>query len=143
MSGLSEFNRTVQTSEIWIKEIAEELDVEKRPGLQAFRATVTSLRDRMRVDDATNFGAQLPLLLAGYYYEGWVPSRTPTKERSVDDFVDRVQERLSDLGHDLKAEEVVGAVFKILAEHVSEGSIRSLQKVMPEEFQQLWPARLA
>jgi hypothetical protein len=46
------------------------------------------LRDRLTVDAAAKFGAQLPELLRGAYYEGWVPSRVPARY-GVDEYIER------------------------------------------------------
>src|SRR5690625_7208243 len=86
MSSLSEFNKTVQISDTWIKEIATGADIGERQALQAFRAVMTALRDRLRIDDAINLAGQLPILLKGYYYDGWVPSDNPSRERTSEDF---------------------------------------------------------
>jgi len=138
MSSLSEFNKTVQISDTWIKEIATGADIGERQALQAFRAVMTALRDRLRIDDAINLAGQLPILLKGYYYDGWVPSDNPSRERTSEDFLDKVQENLVNLRHDMEAEKVTGVVLNVLAKHVSEGTIDSLKRMLPEEFGELW-----
>ena len=103
---------------------------------------MTALRDRLRVDDAVNLAGQLPILLKGYYYDGWVPSDNPTKERSVEDFIDKVQENLVDLRHDMEAEKVTAVVMNVFSRHVSEGTVDSLKRLLPQGFDELWSAPL-
>ncbi|MEU9045704.1 DUF2267 domain-containing protein [Kitasatospora sp. NPDC048343] len=43
------------------------------------RAWLHTLRDRLPIDAAVHFGAQLPTLIRGVYYEGWDPHPTPVK----------------------------------------------------------------
>jgi hypothetical protein len=48
------------------------------------------IADWLSVNVAANFGAQLPELLRGVYYEHWRPIATPVKERHKADFIARV-----------------------------------------------------
>ena len=137
---INEFKSVVSNSELWIKDAADAIGTEDyRRALQAVRATLKTLRDRLPVDEAVNFGSQLPVLLSGYYYEGWKPANTPTKERSIEEFYDSVQKNIDQLGHPLKAEDIVKPIFSVLASRVSEGEIQDVIQMMPEEFRELWP----
>jgi len=51
-------------------------------------------RDRLPVEEVAQLGAQLPMLLRGSYYEGWVPARAPLKERRREQFLARIEEEL-------------------------------------------------
>ena len=140
MTMINEFKSVVSNSELWIKDAADAIGTEDyRRALQAVRATLKTLRDRLPVDEAVNFGSQLPVLLSGYYYEGWKPANTPTKERSIEEFYDSVQKNIDQLGHPLKAEDIVKPIFSVLASRVSEGEIQDVIQMMPEEFRELWP----
>jgi uncharacterized protein (DUF2267 family) len=48
-----------------------------------------ALRDRLTVNEAAQFGAQLPMLVRGIYYEGWDPTRLPVK-MNREEFLQRV-----------------------------------------------------
>ena len=43
------------------------------------RATLHALRDRLTVEEAAQFAAQLPMLIRGFYYEGWNPTDKPVR----------------------------------------------------------------
>lgn len=47
------------------------------------RAWLHVVRDRLTVDSAAHLGAQLPELLRGTSYGGWVPSRVPIRYDSA------------------------------------------------------------
>lgn len=144
MTMINEFDSVVNKSELWIKDVADALGTDDyRRVLQGVRATLKTVRDRLPVDEAVNFGSQLPVLLSGYYYEGWKPAKTPTKERSIEEFYDSVQKNIDQLGHPLKAEDIVKPIFSVLTKRISEGEIQDLIQMMPNEFRELWPESVA
>ncbi len=62
------FSSTLQKTHIWLKDLMEELwwDDQHRAYL-ALRATLHALRDRLTVDEAVHLGAQLPIIIRGFY----------------------------------------------------------------------------
>ena len=79
------------------------------------------------------------MLLRGSYYEGWVPARTPLKERRREQFLARIEEELR-ADTPTNAEDVARAVFAVIAHRVSEGEIEDVKHVIPEDIRDLWPA---
>jgi len=53
--------------------------MEKRDAYKGLRAVLQTVRVRLPLDLAVHFGAQLPMLVRGLYYEGWEPSKGPIK----------------------------------------------------------------
>ena len=79
MSEVELIDRSVEKTNVWLKELAEELGTDDRKfAYRVLRAYLHAVRDRLMVDEAAQLAAQLPELVRGIYYEGWVPSRTPT-----------------------------------------------------------------
>ncbi len=137
------FERTLQESEIWLKELTGTGPItDHQKALVALRGVLHHLRDRLTPEEAVQLGAQLPILIRGFYYEGWKPSATPVKERHAGDFVEGVRGELA--GHpELDPDEAVRAVFKLLNEHVSRGEIEDVIGMLPKPVQQYWPERSA
>ncbi|MEE1941375.1 DUF2267 domain-containing protein [Streptomyces sp. TRM 70361] len=76
----AEFEHVIHTANIWLKAVSEALGTEDRHlAHRVLRTWLHTLRDRLTVDAAANFAAQLPELLRGVYYDGWVPSSVPVK----------------------------------------------------------------
>lgn len=46
---------------------------------RVLRAWLHAVRDRLTVEAAAHFGAQLPVLLRGIYYDGWTPGHVPLR----------------------------------------------------------------
>jgi uncharacterized protein (DUF2267 family) len=137
-TGLAAFDSTVQTTNVWLHEIMEQLGwADQHRAYHALRAVLHALRDRLPVDQATALGAQLPMLVRGFYYEGWHPSGKPLKERKKEEFLAHIAAAFQD-GAYLDPEEVARAVFRVLARHVSGGEIADVMSLLPAEIRSLW-----
>ena len=81
-TGLKTFDSTVQLTNAWLNELAEDQGGRDHSrAYQALRAVLQALRDRLTVEEVAALGAQLPLLVRGFYYEGWHPSGIPQRAR--------------------------------------------------------------
>jgi uncharacterized protein (DUF2267 family) len=140
MTGLSVFDTTVQKTNVWVNDLASELKWDdKKNVFQAMRATLHALRDRMPAEEAVHLGAQLPILLKGFYYEDWSSPNQPSTEKSKDEFLAHIQTELQKSMSEFNAEEVARAVFRLLAMRVSTGEIEDVTTMMPKEVEALWP----
>jgi len=134
MSDVELIDRSVEKTNVWLKELAEDLGTDDRKfAYRVLRAYLHAVRDRLMVDEAAQLAAQLPELVRGIYYEGWVPSRTPTSERSVDEFLRRIADEAL-LPGETEASYACSAAARLLRRHVSEGEIADLVAVFPQEL---------
>ncbi|MVU78366.1 DUF2267 domain-containing protein [Nocardia sp. ET3-3] len=68
----------VHTAHEWLAAVAAAIDTEDRfVAHRALRAWLHSVRDRLNIHAAAHLSAQLPELLRGMFYEGWVPGHVP------------------------------------------------------------------
>lgn len=133
------FENTVHTTNIWIKEIMEELDWQDRHRTyQALRTVLHALRDRLTTEEVADLGAQLPMLIRGLYYEGWRPSGKHPGRRHKEEFLAPIADAFRD-NPEIYPEGVAWAVFKILQRHVSAGEIADVMHILPREIRSLWP----
>ena len=110
-NGLRAFDSTVQTTHVWLNELRGLLGWEEpHRAYLALRAVLHALRDRLSVDEAAALGAQLPMLVRGFYYEGWHPHGKPVKERTKEAFLGHIAAAFQN-DPDVKAEDVTRAVF--------------------------------
>ena len=139
MTGLDVFDRTIHKTNNWLNELMEALGWHDRhKAYLALRVTLHALRDRLTVEEVAQLGAQLPMLIRGFYYEGWDPTGKPLKERHKEEFLARIAEQFS--GDDqADAEQVARAVFSVLSDRVTEGEIEDVKHVLPAELRVLWP----
>lgn len=137
-TGLSAFDSTVQTTNVWLRDLMDELDWHDRQhAYHALRVVLHALRDHLSVEEVAALGAQLPLLIRGIYYEGWRPSATPIRERKKAAFLAHVMASFRDYPP-LESEEIVRKVFRVLARHVSAGEIDDIKSVLPAELRSFW-----
>jgi uncharacterized protein (DUF2267 family) len=134
------FDNTMQKTQIWLNDVMQELDWEDKPhkAYLALRTVLHALRDRLTVEEAVQLGAQLPMLIRGFYYEGWTPKHKPHKERHKEQFLDHVREAFRN-DVTLNPQQVTRAVFRVLQRHTSPGEIDDVKHLMPKPLQELWP----
>ena len=139
-TGLEVFDTTVQKTNSWLKEMMEVLEWDDRQKTyRSMRAVLHALRDRLTVEEAADFASQLPMLMRGFFYEGWKPAGKPLRERHKDQFLARVAQELKEDGDNNPAL-ITSAVFSVIQTHVTDGEIEDVKRVLPRELQELWPA---
>lgn len=133
------FSGTIQKTDEWLHEIMDELGWEEpHRAYTALRATLHALRDRLTVDEAAQFASQVPMLVRGFFYEGYKPAGKPIKMRTEDEFIEHVEsEYRRDIGEDPR--KIVRAVFKVLSRRMSEGEIKDVVSMLPGPIRALWP----
>lgn len=144
MTGLEVFDATLQKTNEWLDDIAHELALEHRhAAYAALRSTLHALRDRLLLEEAVHLGAQLPMLVRGFYYEGWRAVPEPVKMHR-EEFLLRVEEELTAKGTaKLNSEFVVRAVFQVLSRRISKGEIDQVEQSLPKDLRDLWPVSIA
>lgn len=91
-TGLDVFDATIQETNLWLKNLMRQLGTDDRHlAYRSLRTTLHALRDRIGSENAVHFGAQLPMLLRGLYYERWRMHASQTKERHLSDFLRHVE----------------------------------------------------
>lgn len=138
--GLHAFDGALQDANRWLKSVMRHLDTEDcHLAVMALRGTLHALRDRIGPENAAHFGAQLPTLLRGVYYEGWHPQRTPSRERHKDSFVEHVCRDIPP-GTLLDVEAATRAVCFVIWEEVDPGATAKLIRILPSDLRDFWPA---
>jgi uncharacterized protein (DUF2267 family) len=138
-TGLEVFDKTLQTTNIWLDEIMAKIGPDRHVAWHVLRAVLHSLRDRLPIGLAVHLGAQLPLLVRGLYYDQWRPSEDALKLRSRDEFLERVAADVK-VTRPVNVADSTKIVFQVLAHHVEPGQIEKVREALPEAIRELWPA---
>ena len=137
-TGITAFDSTIHTTNIWLNDLMSWLGwPDKQQAYHALRVVLHTLRDRLPVEQAAALGAQLPMLVRGFYYEGWHPHGKPVKERHKADFLAHIAAAFPN-SFDVEVEEVTRAVFHVLSKHVTGGEIEAVKRSLPADIRSLW-----
>jgi uncharacterized protein (DUF2267 family) len=138
VTGIATLDHAPQVVAEWLNRLEEHLAWQDRSrSYLLLRVTLHAVRDFLTVDEAVDLSAQLPVLLRGLYFEGWVPSHTPAQHRSKSDFIARVTAHFSDRPLE-DPEAAVAAVFDLLRRQVSEGEFNQVANAMRKSLRDLW-----
>jgi uncharacterized protein (DUF2267 family) len=141
-TGLDVFDRTLQKTNSWLQDLMQTLGwPDRHMAYAALRATLHALRDRLSVEEVAQLGAQFPMLIRGFYYEGWDPTGKPLRIRQKEQFLAHIEQELrgEEARDDLTSvEQIARAVFTVLSRRISAGEIEDVKHVMPAELRELW-----
>lgn len=134
------FASHVEAANRWLNELVENLDLsptEQGRALHALRAGLHAIRDRLPASEVLDLGAQLPMLIRGFYYDGWRLTNDPTKIRDRAAMIARVKKELASDPR-LDPVDVLRAVIHLLVQHVSQGEIEDVLATLPKSIASLW-----
>lgn len=130
-TGLEVWDKTIQTTNIWLDEIMEDIGPDRQLAWHVLGAVLRTLRDRLPLEVAVHLGAQLPLLVRGAYFEQWHIGATQPPVRSMEDFLDSVAAHLGRT-RPVGSAEATAAAFATLARHVDPGQVAKVLDALPE-----------
>ena len=133
------FETTLQKTNLWLKEISDLMHWDDhQKAYHGLRTVLHVLRDRLPVSEAAHFGAQLPMLVRGFYYDNWKPASTPSKVKTTQEFYDVVQENFA-ADRNVDPMRLTDAVVKVLAANLSPGELEKLRAIFPPHLREIWP----
>ena len=127
----------VKTKE-WLKSISEELHFDNdNDAYVALRGVLHVLRDRLTLEEVVQLGAQLPMLIRGFYYEGWNPHKAAaSRNRRAQDFLHEIEQNLNDYMEPLN---VFRGVIIVLLKKIGPGEMEDIKNTLPKDIVKLWP----
>jgi uncharacterized protein (DUF2267 family) len=137
---ISAFESSLDKTNLILKDIENAYGWPKERRNQSYAALRTVLhllRDRLPVDESVEFAQQLPVLVRGIYFDGWVPSDVPIK-LNRDDFLYEVRQGFP---YDAEGgpERVTQVVLDTLRRHVTQGEWQDVKDTMPKDLALLMP----
>ncbi|WP_431301090.1 DUF2267 domain-containing protein [Tabrizicola sp. BL-A-41-H6] len=137
-TGIIAIDHAPQVVAEWLNLLQDDLGWSDRGrAYLLLRETLHAIRDFLSVDEAADLSAQLPLLIRGIFFDGWVPAKTPTALRSADDFLERVTKHFAD-NPLVEPDVAVASVFAVLRRQISDGEYRQVKWAMRKPLRDLW-----
>lgn len=138
-TGLEVFDKTLQTTHIWLNEIGEDIGPDTQRCYHALRAVLFALRDRLTVEEAFHLSAALPMLIRGIFWEGYRPAHKPERYRSREEFLEKINENLGQIPP-VNPEDCARAVFRVLERHIPEGEMEDIRQMLPDHVRRIFPS---
>lgn len=139
MKNVAAFQKTWQTTGRWLDAIAHSMgSTDTERAYHVLRSVLHAVRDRLPPEEAVHFAAQLPMLVRGFYFEGWHMADKPLRYRHKEDLLERIAKDLPALDPSQR-ESAVTAVFEVLEREISEGETQKLKHALPKPIRELWP----
>ena len=117
-TGLDVFDKTLQTTNIWLDEIMEVIGPDRQVAWHTLGAVLRTLRDRLPLGLAGHLGSQLPLLVRGLFYDQWEPEKKPEQNTVVGRISLRIGEQLENI-RPVNVQEGTRAVFRVISRHLT------------------------
>jgi uncharacterized protein (DUF2267 family) len=96
------------------------------------------IRDRLGLKEAARLAAHLPLLIRGFYYDGWDPRSRPRELRSKEELLERIRAACPG-AEESDAQAVARVALGFLAQKATRHERRELKRLLPVPLRELWP----
>ena len=143
VKSIGNFEHALHLANEWIKDLADKPEVgSEAQAYTILRVVLHSIRDRLRVDEVAHLSAQLPMLVRGFFFEGWKPPvqdfEGPESSRYL---LQDVGDRLARVS-EIEAEDAMFLVYELLTQKFSPGEMKYVDRALPYDLLFPWWARL-
>lgn len=129
----------VQRAHEWLHEISHGLGFDnERAAYAALRATLHAIRDRLPVELVAHFGAGLPTLIRGVYYDGWHPSAARLRAAHNEDFGQSLRRELHDHGELQNVERTATVAMRVIDHRLEPKQVDHILEALPQNVRELW-----
>ncbi len=106
---------------------------------RVLRSVLHVLRNRLSIEESFQLISQLPMPIKAVYVDGWTPSRSFTKIKTMSEFAEEVVRTdggsaWRDFSGINDAMDAIEAVIKTMAHYVSAGELHHIIAVLPEDM---------
>lgn len=147
-SGVRAFDSSIQKTNIWLKDLMKEMGwpvrndrshIHRARAYALLRASLHALRDGLNTGSAAHLGAQLPMVIRGFYYEGWRPGARSRVFRDQEAFFELVRKHLGPAHYELDVAHGFHSVLRVLNRHITSGEVEKVRATLPKKLRELWP----
>ncbi len=138
-TGLDSFDHTIRETNELLNSLENKLGWKNRrqQSYDLLRSSLQALRDRLPVHQAVHLGSELPMLVRGFYYEGWDPNSVPLKYNRSQ-FLDHAQKKFPPVTVTAEEfEELVSKTLTTVLDSVPQEIRQQIKEMLPEEIASL------
>lgn len=128
---------------VLLQSVAQELNTDdlNKAG-RIFRAVLQAIRDRLPVNEAVHFAAQLPIFWKGIFFDQYDPEKVPVRIRDAQEWINYIRNKNAfAANNDFQQDEEITAafkgVFKALQNHMTDGQLQKVKESLNQEIQEL------
>lgn len=133
---VSTLDQSIHTTNEWLKLLSEELGVDREMAYKVLRGYLQTVRDCLDIGEASDLGAQLPMVIRGVYYTGWAPGQMPQR-LDRDQFVKEVARRGAFEGDpSVEPEQAARAVTNMLRQRITAGEINDVLTQLKQDVRE-------
>ena len=138
--SIRQINHATEQVHEWLKDLAAREPLQNpEQAYSILRAVLHTVRDRLTAEEVAHLGSQLPMIVRGFYFEGWRPALAPNDFSTEEEFLARVRSSLgTGTPTELDLRDATLTTLDFLADHVDEGEMRHVTTQMPEEIEALF-----
>jgi uncharacterized protein (DUF2267 family) len=140
-TSVRQINQATQQAHDWLRDLAGREPFQNHDqAYSLLRAVLHTVRDRLTAEEVAHLGSQLPMIVRGFYFEGWRPALAPNDFSTIEAFLERVRSCLgTGTAMDVNLREATLETLRFLADHVDSGEMRHVVNQMPAEIKTLFP----
>lgn len=137
------FEDNQKDANVLLQAVAQELHTEDmNQAGRIFRAVLHALRDRLPVNQAVQFAAQLPIIWKGIYFDQYSPDRTPVAIRDAKEWIAFIRNKNAyAANNDFQQDEDIVHAFRAtvaaLEKVMTQGQLQQVKESLHQEIQEL------
>jgi uncharacterized protein (DUF2267 family) len=125
------FEKMNQMATPWVESMMAELSTEDpHKALSALGAGLKALRARLTTEEAARFGAWLPLLIRGLFFEGWDPTIKPREIHQRSELLALVREKYAPRS-DMPTDAIAAAFLAVLDRQLGTAEMAEVASKFP------------
>lgn len=141
---IPQLSHATQQVQEWLNDLASRPPFQDpKQAYSMLRAVLHAIRDRLTPEEVAHLGSQLPMIVRGFYFEGWRPALAPNAFTTTEQFLDHVRSSLGPGSEprpgtpDIRA--ATRAVLELLVDRVDHEQLRHVTAQLPEKIARLFP----
>jgi uncharacterized protein (DUF2267 family) len=129
----------IDIARAWVADLMRRLHWHERDtAFRALLASLHALRDALPKGEAVHLGLALPVLLRGFYFDGWRPSGRALGAKTRTAFLERIHDGVRQ-DPAIDPDEAARAVLALLSERLPPTDLENAKAATPHDLHGFWP----